>query len=164
MTDLSPYAGDPDVASAALSTSSLCGLSVSAAYTAPAADVTSGLWQPGPTECGPYLAEARSATATDTVTVTSLAFDQTMTVQTGDLQQLANGAGAYAKVNRDIVEVDPGASVTVDVTIKPSGAAGEVVSGTLYLDDVATGLAPDADTTASEVTALPYRYMIGNGG
>ena len=50
------------------------------------------------------------------------------------------------------------------MTIKPSGAAGEVVSGTLYLDDVATGLAPDADTTASEVTALPYRYMIGNGG
>ena len=72
---------------------------MSAAYTAPAADVTSGLWQPGPTECGPVPARPESATATDTVTVTSLAFDQTMTVQTGDLQQLANGAGAYAKVN-----------------------------------------------------------------
>ncbi len=47
--------------------------------------------------------------------MTSLAFDRTMTVQTGDLQQLANGAGAYAKVNTDIVEVKPGASVTVDV-------------------------------------------------
>ena len=48
--------------------------------------------------------------------------------------------------------------------ITPSGRDGAVVSGTLYLDDVASGLAPDADTTASEVAALPYRYTIGNAG
>ncbi|HEY1734344.1 MAG TPA: hypothetical protein VGG23_07845, partial [Acidimicrobiales bacterium] len=164
MTDLSPFSGDPDVSSAALSTSSLCGTPVSAAYSAAVADVTSGLWQPGPTECGPYPAAAPSAQATDTVTVTALAFDRSMSVQTGDLQQLTNGAGAFTKVSMDIVEVDPGASVTVHVTITPSGAAGTVVSGTLYLDDVATSLAPDADTTASEVSALPYSYTIGNAG
>ena len=50
------------------------------------------------------------------------------------------------------------------MTITPSGTAGTVVSGTLYLDDVATSLAPDADTTASEVAALPYSYTIGNAG
>jgi hypothetical protein len=83
-------------------------------------------------------------------------------VQTGDLQQLANGAGAFTKVNADIVEVNPGASITVDVTIKPTGSAGAVVSGTLYLDDVATGLPPDGVTTASEVSALPYSYKIGS--
>ena len=164
MTDLSPYAGDPDVASADASTSSLCGTPVSAAYTAPGGDVTSGLWQPGPTECGPYPTAAKPAKATNTVTVTSLAFDRAMTVQTGDLQQLANGAGAYAKVNMDIVEVKPGASITVDVTIRPSGTVGTVVSGTLYLDDVATSLPPDGDVTASEVSALPYSYTIGNSG
>ena len=108
MTDLSPYAGDPDVASAALSASSLCGRSATAAYTAPAADVTSGLWQPGPTECGPYPTAASRAKATDTVTVTSLAFDRAMTVQTGDLQQLANGAGAYTKVERGHRRAQPG--------------------------------------------------------
>jgi hypothetical protein len=164
MTDLSPYSGDPDVSSAALSASSLCGASVAAAYGAAAGDVTSGLWQPGPTECGPYPTAAKSAKATDTVTVTSLAFDRAMSVQTGDLQQLTNGAGAYTKVSIDIVELKPGASVTVNVTITPSGPVGTVVSGTLYLDDVATSLAPDADTTASEVAALPYSYTIGSGG
>ena len=164
MTDLSPYSGDPDVSSAGLSTSSLCGSPVSAAYTAPGGDVTSGLWLPGPTECGPYPTAAKPAEATDTVTATSLAFDRAMTVQTGDLQQLANGAGAYAKVNTDIVEVKPGASATVDVVIRPSGTAGAVVSGTLYLDDVATSLPPDGDATASEVSALPYSYTIGNPG
>ena len=165
MTDLSPYSGDPDVSSsAALSASSLCGPAVAAAYTAAAADVTSGLWQPGPTECGPYPTAAKSAKATDAVSVTSLAFDRAMSVQTGDLQQLANGPGAYSKVSMNIVELKPGASVTVDVTITPSGTVGAVVSGTLYLDDVATSLAPYADTTASEVSALPYAYTIGTAG
>ncbi len=164
MTDLSPYSGDPDVASAGLSASSLCGTPVSAAYTAPGGDVTSGLWQPGPTECGPYAAAAQPARATDTVTVTGLAFDRTMTVQTGDLQQLANGPGAYTKVRADVVQLKPGASVTVNVVITPSGRKGAVISGTLYLDDVATGLAPDGDATASEVSALPYSYTIGNAG
>ena len=164
MTDLSPSAGDPDVSSAALSASSLCGPSVAAAYTAAAGDVTSGLWQPGPTECGPYPTAARPARATDTVTATSLAFDRAMSVQTGDLQQLTNGAGAYTKVSMDFVELKPGASVTVTVTITPSGPVGAVVSGTLYLDDVATSLAPGADPTASEVSALPYSYTIGSAG
>jgi hypothetical protein len=164
MTDLSPYAGDPDVASAALSTRSLCGGSATAAYSARAADVTSGLWQPGPTECGPYPTPAAAAKATDAVTVTGLAFDRAMAVATGDLQQLANGPGAFTKVSGNVVQLNPGATGTVNVVITPSGRRGAVVSGILYLDDVASGLAPDADTTASEVAALPYRYTIGNAG
>jgi hypothetical protein len=162
MTDLSPFPGDPDVVSAGLSARSLCGASASVGYTAPGRDVTPGLWQPGPTECGPFPTAAKSAKATDTVTATSLAFDKAMGVQTGDLQQLANGAGAYTKVSADIVEVNPGASITVNVIIKPTGKVGAVVSGTLYLDDVATGLPPDFVTTASEVSALPYSYKIGS--
>jgi hypothetical protein len=63
-----------------------------------------------------------------------------------------------------VVEVKPGASVTVHVVITPSGTPGTVVSGALYLDDVATSLAPDADATASEVSALPYAYTIGSAG
>jgi len=163
MTDLAPYIGDPDVASVErlVTTGSLCHFNVSAGYTAPGNDLTPGLWTTNPTECGPFTKAAKSGKATDTVTVRSRAFDSAMTVATGDLMQLANGAGAFTKVAADLVEVAPGASVTVDVTIKPSGKAGTVVRGTLYLDSVAIGVPPDGLTGVAEVAALPYSYTIG---
>jgi hypothetical protein len=161
MTDLSPEIGDPDVASSSLRTGSLCGKSIALSYTAPGGDLTPGLWGSGPTECGPFATLAKKGSATDKATVTSLAFDKTMTVSTGDLQQLALGAGAFTKVQADIVELEPGQSVTVNVVIKPTGKAGAVVKGTLYLDNVATGLPPDDLTSSSEVAALPYAYTIG---
>lgn len=161
MTDLSPATGDPDVASSSLRSGSLCGRSVSVSYTAPGGDLTPGLWGAGPTECGPFTGAAKSGSATDRATVTTRAFDQTITPATGDLQQLALGAGAFAKVEANVVEVPAGASVTVNVVIKPAGKAGAVVRGTLYLDDVATGLPPDGVTSSSQVAALPYAYTIG---
>ena len=161
MTDLSPATGDPDVASASFRSSSLCGRTASVSYTAPGGDLTPGLWGSAPTECGPFAALAKSGQATDKATVTSRAFDKTVTVATGDLQQLALGAGAFTKVVANIVELAPGASITVNVVIKPSGKAGTVVNGTLYLDDVATGLPPYGVTTSSQVAALPYAYTIG---
>jgi len=162
MTDLSPATGDPDTASEpGLKSGSMCGKSVSVSYHAPGSDLTSGLWDSSPTECGPFAKAAKAGTATDTLTVTGRAFDKTMNVSTGDLQQLALGAGAFTKVDADIVELAPGASMTVDVVIKPAGKAGTVVKGTLYLDDVATGLPPDGLTSASEVASLPYEYTIG---
>jgi hypothetical protein len=47
------------------------------------------------------------------------------------------------------------------VVVKPAGKAGTVVKGTLYLDDVATAVAPGGLSTSSEVAALPYAYTIG---
>jgi hypothetical protein len=161
MTDLSPENADPDVGSSSFKAGSLCGKSASVSYTAPGHDLTSGLWGSAPTECGPYAKAAKSGKATDTATVTSLAFDKTITVATGDLQQLALGAGAFTKIQTGIVELAPGATATVNVVVKPSGKAGTVVKGTLYLDDVATGLPPAGVTTSSEVAALPYAYTIG---
>jgi hypothetical protein len=161
MTDVSPETGDPGSASSGLKAGSLCGRTAAVSYTAPGGDLTPGLWGAEPTECGPFAKAAKSGKATDTATVTSLAFDKTMTVATGDLQQLANGAGAFTKVEANIVELAPGASVTVNVVVKPSGKAGTVVKGTLYLDDVATGLPPDDLTSSSEVAALPYTYTTG---
>ncbi len=161
MTDLSPETGDPDTASSGLKSGSLCGQSVSVGYTAPGGDLTPGLWGSAPTECGPFTTAAKSGKATDTATVTGLAFDKTMTPSTGDLQELALSATVFTKVDADIVELAPGASVTVNVVVKPSGKAGTVVKGTLYLDDVATGLPPYNLTSSSEVAALPYTYTIG---
>ena len=168
MTDLSPETGDPDVASSSLRSGSLCGRSVSVSYTAPGRDLTPGLWGAAPTECGPFTKAAKSGKATDTATVTSLAFDKTMSVAaTGDLQQLANGAGAASAVlgagksPAHLVELAPGASATVNVKVTPAGKAGTVVTGTLYLDDVAIGLPPYNLASSSEVAALPYAYTIG---
>jgi hypothetical protein len=161
MTDLSPTNADPDVASSYLKTGSLCGRSVSVGYAAPGGDLTPGLWGAAPTECGPFAKAAKSGKATDTATVTSLAFDTTMTPSTGDLQELALSATVLTKVQADIVELAPGASITVNVKVKPSGKAGTVVKGTLYLDDEATGLPPYNVPTSSEVAALPYAYTIG---
>ena len=160
MTDLSPTDADPDVSSAYLKSGSLCGRSVSAGYTASGGDLTPGLWGSAPTECGPFAKAAPSGKATDKATVATNAFDPNMIPATGDLQQLALGAAAFTKVSKDIVELAPGASVTVNVLLKPSGKAGTVVRGTLYLDDVATGLPPYNVTYSSEVAALPYAYTI----
>jgi hypothetical protein len=163
MTDLSPSMADPGVASVPglVKTGSLCHFNVSAGYTAPGSELTPGLWTTNPTECGPFAQAAKSGKATDTVTVRSRAFDPAMTVATGDLMQAAEDATAFATVSADLVEVAPGASVTVNVTIKPAGKAGTVVRGTLYLDDIATGVPPGNLTGVAVVAALPYSYTIG---
>ena len=94
MTDLSPAIGDPDVGPSSLSEGSLCGNSAAQTYTPSGGTVTSGLWAPAPTECGPFTSAAPSASATDTLTATTAGFDKTVTVATGDLEQLAQSASA----------------------------------------------------------------------
>jgi len=59
------------------------------------------------------------------------------------------------------VVVQPGQSVTIPVTIAPTGPTGTTVSGVLYLDDDSLfslygALAPNANTVA----AIPYSYKI----
>jgi Subtilase family len=163
MVDIAPFIGDPDVASVAglVKTGSLCHFNVSAAYTAAGNDLTPGLWSTNPTECGPFAKAAKSGQATDTVTVRSHTFDAAMGVQTGDLMQLAKGAGAFTSVEANLVELQPGQSATVRVTVKPAGKAGTVVRGTLYLDDVAIGVPPYGLVGVAEVASLPYSYTIG---
>jgi hypothetical protein len=63
--------------------------------------------------------------------------------------------------------VNPGQSVTIPVTITPSGTAGAAVCGTLCLADstlipgaVALNGPPGNFPEASDVAAFPYSYMI----
>lgn len=65
------------------------------------------------------------------------------------------------------IVVNPGKSVTIPVTITPSGASGTTVTGTLYLDD--SWVVPNIVTInalsangpeRSEVAAFPYSYTI----
>jgi hypothetical protein len=47
------------------------------------------------------------------------------------------------------------------VKITPSGTAGTVVSGTLYVDSFMSDVPPYGQTTGNEVAALPYTYTVG---
>jgi hypothetical protein len=162
MTDLSTaIGGDPDVGIPGLTKGPLCAMSASEAYTPSGGTVTSGLWAPAPTECGPYQEAAPPATATDTLTATTAGFDKTVTVATGDFEQFAQSAGAGDTDLSRAVELQSGQSATVNVTFEPAGMAGSVVAGTLYLDALQSGVPAYGQLAGDEVTALPYSYTVG---
>jgi hypothetical protein len=151
MFDYGPFPGDPDLASISSTPGQLCSTSEQATYTPAGGAVTTGFWFGQPSECGPYAANAPAGTATLNATITTKAFDSAVTSDTGDLW--TTGANP--------VVLAPGASATVNVTITPSAAAGTVVKGTLYVDDVLFGIPPAGQRTGDEVDALPYEYTVG---
>lgn len=162
IAEVSTETGDPDAASTGFKSSSLCGKSTSTGYTAPGGDLTTGLWGPVATECGPFKSLAKSGKATEAVTVTTQEFDSSVTPATGDVMQSAAKASAISAFRP--VELAPGASATINVVIKPSASAkaGTVVSGTLYLDDFESGPPPFFTLYfGDEVAALTYSYKVG---
>lgn len=164
MVDLGSAIGDPSVASAGLKTGALCHFRALAGYTAAGGAVTSGLWLPEPTECGPFSRLARKGKVTEQITVRTRAFDRAVSVPTGDLMQVARAALTQSQLQafgKNLVQLQPGKSATVNVTITPSGAAGTVVSGTLYLDALEIGVPPYGQLASSEVAAVRYEYTVG---
>ena len=163
VTDLSPITGsDPDVGVRGLAKGSLCGLSATESYAPPAADVTSGLWAPAPSECGPFGGQgARAGSATDELSAVTAAFDGTATAATADFERLAVSAAAGNAALRDAVQLQPGQTAVVTVTFKAAGPAGSKHAGTLYLDTIQSGVTPFGQQSADEVAALPYSYAIG---
>ncbi len=162
ITEISTEIGDPDVASTGFKSGSLCAKSASTGYAAPGGDLTTGLWGPVATECGPFRSLAKSGRATEAVTVTTREFDSSVTSATGDVMQLAQKASAASTFRS--VELAPGQSATINVVFTPSAAAkaGTVVSGTLYLDDFESGPAPYYTFYyADEVASLAYSYKVG---
>jgi hypothetical protein len=88
-----------------------------------------------------------------TATVVAQTFNTSITSGTGDfwvsvLNNLAPGTFV----------INPGQTRTIDVTIKPSGKAGTVVRGELYVDD---WLEAGFVYSGSEITEIPYTYKIG---
>ena len=79
-----------------------------------------------------------------------------MTSTTGDLwRPPAPGRHPHPGV------IAPGQSATINVTITPSAAAGTVVSGTLYVDDLLAAIPPYGQFSGDELSALPYEYTVG---
>jgi Subtilase family len=159
MFDFGIAQGDPDIGSAGPSPGPLCATTESGSYSPPGGQVGNGVWYAFPSECGPYPSGAPAGTVSSTMTVTTQQFDTTVTSPTGDLMLTAiNPATTVTPV-----VINPGDSATIDVTITPSGAAGTVVDGTLYVDAFATGT-PNAayqQYAADEMAGLPYSYTVG---
>ncbi len=156
MFDVSPAAGDPDLASSSSGPGSLCSDNASVLYDPPGAAVTPGFWYASPSECGPYAGPAPAASATDAMTAQTKGFDPTVTSSTGDLWlESTNPDAGFSPVT-----INPGASAVVTVTFTPTGTPGSVARGTLYVDGVTSYVPPYDQLSASEVAAIPYKYTI----
>jgi hypothetical protein len=49
-----------------------------------------------------------------------------------------------------------------NVTITPTAAAGSVISGNLYVDDIGEGVPPYGQLAGDELLAIPYEYTVGS--
>ncbi len=90
------------------------------------------------------------------MSATAKAFDSAVKSDTGDLELAATDPATTFSP----VVINPGQSATVNVTITPSGASGNVVNGTLYIDDFLTNVPPFGQQGADELIGLPYSYTI----
>jgi hypothetical protein len=98
------------------------------------------------------------------MTATTNAFDPAVSAPTGDVWlESVDPTTTVAPI-----VVDPGQSITIPVTIVPSGTAGTTVSGTLYLDDASlingavTENALNGEfPQGSDVASFAYEYTIG---
>jgi len=96
------------------------------------------------------------------MTAQTKAFDPAVTTAGGDLWQLAVNPSELTSLG--LVAVNPGQTVTIDVTITPSAAPNTVVQGTLYLDDAYDNIAPYGFLSGNELAAFPYEYTVASGG
>ena len=73
--------------------------SESSSYAPAGGTVTAGVWNAGPTECGPYSAAAPAGTATISVSAVTKAFDTAVTSPSGDLWQVSvNPSAAFSPI------------------------------------------------------------------
>lgn len=153
MFDYGPNVGDPDLAS-----SLTCSTTPSASYTAAGGTVTAGAWFAGPSECGPYPTGATAGTLSSIgMVATTKPFDPAVTSDSGDVWLQSVNAAAPAATP---VIINPGQTVTINVTITPSGTPGTTVSGQLYVDNLVTAVPPYGQFAGDELAAFPYSYTI----
>jgi hypothetical protein len=158
MFDYAPVNGDPDLPSASLGSGSLCSTSPSSSYTPIGGTVAAGEWGVAPSECGPYPAPAPAGTVSVSMTAMTKAFDSAVTSPTNDVWL----ASVDPATTVSPVQVNAGQTATINVTITPNAAGGTVVSGNLYVDDLATDVPPYGQFSGDELAAIPYEYTVGN--
>jgi hypothetical protein len=162
MFDFEPVPGDPDIASAGPGSAPMCSKTALASYTPPGERVTPGVWIAAPTECGPYTGFSPEATDAIGITAYTRAFDPAVSSTTGDAWIGAvNPLATFTPL-----VLAPGQTGTINVTFTPSGGAGTVVSGDLFVDTLENDVPPPAyaQSTGDELAAVPYQYQIAAGG
>jgi Subtilase family/Peptidase inhibitor I9 len=116
---------------------------------------TPGIWTLAPDELGPFSGPAPAATASTALIARTAGFDGDATSSTGDYEQLAVDPTAPTPTP---VTLGPGQSGTMTLTITPSGRPGQVVRGTLFVDEF-----DNYAGVAGELVPLPYEYKIAGG-
>src|SRR5262249_49210103 len=107
-------------------------------------------------ECGPYPAPAPGGTVDTAMAALTKVFDPAVTSPTGDLRlESLDPASTFSPA-----VLQPGQSVTVPVTITPSGPSGTQVSGHIYVDTFLSGVPPYLQGSGNELAAIPYAYTI----
>jgi hypothetical protein len=142
---------------------STTGKTATADYSAP--EVGAGDWTVTPFLVGPTGAKpAPNVNANVAMTATTAGFNPSITSPTGDLWLGSTNAAATFTP----YVVNPGQSVSIPVTITPSGTVGATVTGTLYIADssfISSDLNLDDQfgntPEGSDVAAFPYSYTIG---
>jgi hypothetical protein len=159
--DWGPGVGDPDLGATTAGDNAVGNWS--------AAPITSGLWLADPAEIGPFGDNPPPTVKTAmAATVKTQPFDSSVTSKTGDMWLQSVDPSAHVKA----VVVQAGQVAEIPVTITPSGQAGNVVSGTLYVDELselpssaanALNYQPGQDwfPGGAQVAALPYEYTLG---
>jgi hypothetical protein len=153
MFDFGPYPGDPDQESPA-GPAVTSGFPIGRLPT----PVTQGLWFAVPSEVGPYgTGGAPAVKASLTMRAMTEEFDTTTGSPQGDfwrfgVASLANSA------SYNLFIVNPGQTRTLTLTIRPSGTAGTVVKGTVYVDDFVDAL---QFLAGGPLVSIPYEYTIG---
>jgi hypothetical protein len=149
MFDYLPSVGDPDLVSTSSGDDAVGALSAN--------PITPGLWQALPSEVAADGFPATGGTAGSVrmaATAVTQTFNRAITSGVPDFWLHSVDGGAP---NETFV-INPGQTRTIEVTIRPSGKAGAVIRGDLYVDDNVTA---GEVWSGSEIAALPYAYTIG---
>jgi hypothetical protein len=127
-------------------------------YTPKGGIVTPGNWYSLASEIGPYPDGAPAGLVNESLSATMKPFDPAVTSSTGDFWLGSVEPAALGSFTP--MTVNPGQSVVINVTITPTGTAGTVVGGTLYVDSYVSALPPGGQATGDELAAIPYSYTI----
>jgi hypothetical protein len=151
--DYSPGNGDPDLFGRSNGDGTAQG-----SFTPTGGTVQQGLWLAAPSELGPYKGPAPSGSVAMAMYATTKAFDTSVTSPGGDFWLAAVDASVGDSFRA--IPLQPGQSVTIPVTVTPSGPRGTKVKGTLYIDALENGVPPYGEPTGDEIAAFPYSYTI----
>jgi hypothetical protein len=153
--DFDPWTGDPDLYASG-------GMNPTYTYT-PAGGVTPGFWGMFPSEIGPFGAGGADTTATATPDFQAWTpqFDPTVSTDTSDLWSAF--AGLTNPADYAPIQVNPGQTKVINLSITPTAAIGMTVHGTINVDDdylYSPFLGSDAG--GDQIASIPYSYKVGS--